>query len=41
VPEGAPQSWRSWTGVELTATNGELALADVFADLPCALLVGA
>ncbi|HWB80814.1 MAG TPA: hypothetical protein VG755_37890, partial [Nannocystaceae bacterium] len=41
VPVGAPTRWRSWTGNELVAEDGVLALSEVFADLPCAMLVGA
>jgi maltooligosyltrehalose synthase len=41
LPEQAGTRWRDgWTGAELLAQDGRLALAEVFADLPVAILVG-
>ncbi|MBC8070268.1 MAG: hypothetical protein IAG13_18190, partial [Deltaproteobacteria bacterium] len=41
LPEHAATRWRDgWTGATLVAKDGRLPLAEVFAELPVALLVG-
>jgi (1->4)-alpha-D-glucan 1-alpha-D-glucosylmutase len=41
LPSDAPVQWRDgWTGSSIAAPGGRLRVADIFADLPIALLVG-